>query len=289
MGTGASVGAIDLPHSREVSTGLPNAHASGIKGVLRDEFKGMNDHAVLFGARHDEVDNRDQAALLISDAQLLCMPVIAYAGDFAWVTSPLALARYGRERSFCVGDILPAIPRPTPDTLCVTQTTIICEGTSAYLRDVVLPSTVCGAADKWAALIADDLYGKAGGNEAEPSLHADFVKRFAVVDNADFLFFSESGTEVCMRNRLDENKIVEKGALWSEENMPAECIFWGTITADTIQTADNKTHEASGCLKNFFEHVKKTLKDNDSYMQFGGKASVGRGQSRFLLKGPALT
>ncbi len=295
MGTGVSTGLVDLPHSREVSTGLPNAPGSGVKGVLRDELMGTANHAVLFGAEHDNTGNRDQAALLVSDAQILCFPVVSYAGDFAWVTSPLALARYARERRFCFpNEELPAIPVPPADTVWHATSTAVSQGNKAYLRDVVLSAAASSDVGVWAGAIATDLFGPEKGVANAFAWHAEFVKRFVVASDADFLMFTESGSDVRTRNRLDDNKQVADGQLWSEECMPAESIFWGTVAADAIFLAkDTKGNPADArdeaTAKTWIGQFKMALgglnSKGERTIQFGGKASVGRGQTRFVLAG----
>ena len=299
MGTGASVGAIDLPHSREAATRLPNVPGSGIKGVWRDQFpRSTAETQRLFGSEWKEgtrdqsagaqtllplassegkEGTRDQAALLFSDAWLLCMPVMSYVGDFAWVTSPMSLARFARERRHTnPGTHPPALPQPTAGQALVTGECTLRHNDYLYLHELKVKAKTCNNTQEWAALIAVEVFAD------DPNFQEAFKKRFVLVGEAELVHLSGVAAHVPMRNALDDNKMVKDGALWSEENMPAETLFWGTVAADTIQTKDNQTHRAIDSLNQFTALARKTRQ-----LQFGGKASIGRGVCRFVM--PAST
>lgn len=272
MGTGAAVGAIDLPHSREVATQLPNIPGSGIKGVWRDQFRASPDITRLFGSEWSD-GNRDQAALLFSDAWLLCMPVMSYLGDFAWVTSPMTLARFARERRYTLPNAKPpALPQPQPHQAQVTKDCILQHQDHLYLHELKTQATPHDTTQAWAELIAREVFAD------DTEYQKEFIKRFVVLGEAELVHLSHAAAHVPMRNALDDNKTVLDGALWSEENMPAETIFWGTVSADTLQDRDNKIHTASDSLSQFTTLAFKTPR-----LQLGGKASVGRGVCRFVM------
>lgn len=288
MGIGSAVGAIDLPHSREVSTGLPNAPGSGLKGVLRDSLRStVANHSVLFGAERGQQDGRDQGALLFSDALLLCLAVKSFAGTFAWVTSPLALARFGRERA-AMGQQHPGIPEPRTDQpempgnvqddwACVTRGSRLTLQNTLYLHDITLKvlddSQTC--VDAWSALIGSEVFPS---REDAPFLQL-FKNRFVVVSDNALAYLGDVSMDIRTRNALDKNKMVRDGAVWTEENLPSETILWGTLAAETIQTTEHKVHRADDSLKAFARSCGELKK-----IQIGGKASVGRGVTRFVLR-----
>lgn len=276
MGTGAAVGAIDLPHARETATQLPNVPGSGIKGVWRDQFpRHTAETTRLFGSDWSE-PTRDQAALLFSDAWLLCMPVMSFVGDFAWVTSPMSLARFARERRYTLpNDALPPLPQPQTHQAQVSADCVLKHEGDLYLHELKIKASDNKAVQDWAELIAREVFAD------DTEYQKEFVKRFVVVGEAELVHLSHAAGHVPMRNALDDNKLVTKGALWSEENMPAETMFWGTVSADTLQDRDNQIHSARDSL-NQFTHLAK----QNPRLQFGGKASVGRGVCRFVLATP---
>src|SRR5438093_7184204 len=100
IGAGQSVGYVDLPIQREPHTRIPIVPGSALKGVLRDrdEFDAAT-KARLFGHEFGETDSAKFKAgeLLIGEARVLCFPVRSAKGSFAWITCPLALARYVRD------------------------------------------------------------------------------------------------------------------------------------------------------------------------------------------------
>lgn len=289
MGTGAAVGAIDLPHSREAATQLPNVPGSGIKGVWRDQLRPAKDKSAdhpnpktsdlncedftrLFGSNWGQ-GSRDQAALLFSDAWLLCMPVMSFVGDFAWVTSPMSLARFARERRYTLPNATtPALPQPQAHQAQVSTDCVLKHESDLYLHELKIKASDNKAAQDWAKLIAQEVFAN------DDAYQKEFITRFVVVGEAELVHLSHAAAHVPMRNALDDNKTVRDGALWSEENMPAETIFWGTVSADTLQDRDNQIYSASHSLSQFTALAHQTPR-----LQLGGKASVGRGVCRFVM------
>jgi CRISPR-associated protein Cmr4 len=275
MGTGAATGAIDLPHAREASTRLPNAPGSGIKGVLRDELKGCINHTRLFGA--DNPTNRDQGALLFSDALLLCLPVPSYSGGFAWVTSPTALRRYERQRGDCGLNPLPAtIPTLSDGRAACAATSPLLAGGRLYLHDVALEhdGSNSDAATKIAQDLAQALYGTGANDDID-----FFTARFVIVDDKVLEYLAAVAKEVRTRIAIkDETKTVRKGGLWTEENLPSETVLWGSIAADTLTDSNNIKLEGSQALTDF-----KTACGLRRRLQLGGKATAGRGIVQFVV------
>lgn len=124
-GTGAQLGAVDLPIQRERHTEWPTLYGTGLKGVLRDEVRRLKEPwpdpkiAAVFGPdtekgeRGSEQD-RYAGALAISDARLLLFPVRTVGYAFAWITCPLAVARFARDAAHAGFLRLPAVPeQPT--------------------------------------------------------------------------------------------------------------------------------------------------------------------------------
>jgi CRISPR-associated protein Cmr4 len=308
VGTGAATGAIDLPCSREVTTGLPNVPGSGIKGVLRDECdvkksiappagaaeeavvvaaakKAKDLHTCLFGGdANPDTPNRAQGALLFGDALLLCMPVVSLTGVFAYVTSPLALARYARQRAAVYGAAWEAPIIPTlikDDAVCTTGATCV-HNSAAYLYDLKLPvesntqAKTCDLTTKWANLIAADVF-----SVGDPFSKL-FTDRLVVVSDNTLAYFAHYCTEVRTRIRTDENKKAEDGALWTEESVPAEAIFYGTMGADTVGEIKSEANLAA--FKAYFPVIAPSTQA-ERLFELGGKISVGRGVTRFILSG----
>jgi CRISPR-associated protein Cmr4 len=107
-GADSSLGALDLPIQREVTTGFPIIKAESLKGALREHFRPRKDEKQkrqdwrdIFGAEPPAAGTRAESlrpgSLRVHEAQLVAFPVPTMARTFAWVTSPLARARLDRK------------------------------------------------------------------------------------------------------------------------------------------------------------------------------------------------
>jgi CRISPR-associated protein Cmr4 len=95
-GTGSVLSTVDLPIQREKHTDHPIVQHSGVKGCLRELCKdqlGEPKTDVLFGPR----DSTNAGLALFKEARVALFPVRSRRGTFAWVTSPMVLARLARD------------------------------------------------------------------------------------------------------------------------------------------------------------------------------------------------
>ena len=100
------------------------------------------------------------------------------------------------------------------------------------------------------------------------------TQRFVILPDDIFSFLADTATEVRMRIRLDrQTRMVQNGALWSEENLPAEAVLWGVMG---IGAARDK----SGASE---EEMAKLVRNQELALQIGGKHTVGRGLCRLLI------
>lgn len=270
-GIGQGLGDIDLPTARESVTGYPFIPGSSLKGVLRDRFENGNDprFEAAFG-KNDPKKVEFASAVSFGDGRLLCLPVRSYFGTFAWMTSPLILGQV-RESLLRMGQKAPDLPMVSSDTSNYKAT--IPPG-SALLGntkkdrvlledlDLLLEEKLSAKALVWAELISGWVYP---GDEQGATL---FKKRFIVVDDNVMAFFCETSLPVATRIRIGENGTVEAGALWYEEFVPNETLFWGHIVADNgkgphrnLQADDLLTYICAEPIE----------------CQVGGDATVGRG------------
>jgi len=271
-GTGQAVDVIDLPIARLRATGMPFVPGSSIKGVLREACEAPSKE-VVFGPETPRASEH-AGALVVSDARLLALPVRSFRGTFAWVTSPLVLGLARRDL-----EELPDLP-PIPTVgEPATRAALVAAGSinthehggqrKLYLEDLDLPAKVDAAdghASKWAELLAPLVAGDM------PEL---FLQRLAVVDDETMTFLWESATQVDVRVRIGESRTVETGALWSEESLPPETLLVGTLAA-TRGFKDGTQMSAT-------EVLDVALPDQGTRtLQFGGKATVGRGRCRMV-------
>ena len=259
--TSASV--IDLPIARETATNYPVIPASSIKGVFRDGRDGLE----AFGFVNKETNEIDEngkkkkisqaAELSFTDARVLCLPVRSYKGTYALLTCPLVLQRLTRDmKVFGLTPDFLSIPEPEETEALVTSETLVFNK-QVILEDIDLPSKNSEKAQSIGSSIAQKLFT----DETERSI---FLERFVIVHNDIFTFFSETAMEVNARIALEqESKTVKDGQLWYEEAIPAETIFSSFATS----------------TKNDFTEL-----ENRKTIQIGGKASVGRGLLRMVVK-----
>ncbi len=273
VGTGQGAGVIDLPIAREKATHLPYVPGSGLKGVLREELRPNNcadkpRWDALFGPERIQDDNGYAGALTVNDAHLLCFPVRSLAGTFAWATCPFILARYGREAQWLSLDI-PQIPDlPNDETASITTDSVLTHQDILVLEDLDL--AIAKTADEWAKHIADAVFA------SDTYWQTLFKQRLAILPDGVFDFLAETATEVRARIRIDqERRTVAKGALWYEENLPAESILYGMVGAERARHKD---------INATAEEMLKDIPQGPLRLQLGGKASVGRGQILWIKR-----
>jgi CRISPR-associated protein Cmr4 len=271
VGAGSSVGAIDQPVIRERHTGFPVIPGSALKGVLADlwadelvrkETQKDGKTAVSF-VRPDTANselcqlfgNEDASAakagaLLLGEAKLLAFPVRSAKGCFAWLTCPLALARYARD-----ADIALPVLSVSGEQLRVTDNSALkLNGEKVILEEY--PFTV--ASDAIPPAITDAL--KPAVTDA---VWQNLPAHLAVISDELFAYFAVNACEVAQHVRIDDEKgTVAKGALFNQENVPSETLFYAPVRASTADALDKLA-------------VKLTSTRN--LLQLGGDATTGLG------------
>lgn len=285
-GIGRGLEYIDLPIDRDVVTGWPIIRASGFKGVWADYFRATdaarrNDPALraAFGVSADD-DNSNSGSLIPSDAQLVCLPVRSFYGTFAWVTSPLCLGMLRRTLKLSGMKDLPDEPDRLDDRTAHHATgsgLVQAEkdgGARAFLEDLDLTARQCPKADAWAARLAGWVFA---GDE---QWQAVFRERFIVIPDTVFDYLCQTGTEVHTRVRIDdETKTVARGALWTEESLPAETILAGIVQCERVFGLNSGKAESHISP----DDLLRKFATDPLMLQIGGKATVGRGRVRCVF------
>jgi len=270
-GTGQGVGVIDQPVSREKATGLPYLPGSTIKGVLRDcwEQEKIPDLEKVFGQTTSAVEPYAGSVSLM-DGRLLLLPVRSLAGVFAWVTSPFILNRFIRDCKMSRIKGLPiAVPLPTNNNVMLTQASVLKiaqDIDKVILEDLQIDvSDADPRVDAWADWLAKAIQPN------DPERQDDFKKRFCIVSDDVLSYFSETGTEVTPRIRIDDETKTSSGqALWYEESLPAETILISLVVAKQVKASTDTVF-------NGLSQIVKTP------VQFGGGATVGKGLCKLYL------
>ncbi|MFQ3582161.1 MAG: type III-B CRISPR module RAMP protein Cmr4 [Chloracidobacterium sp.] len=277
-GIGRGVGYIDLPVDRDGITGWPILRGSSFKGVWRDWAvqQGKQHIELAFGRADKDGEAANAGALIPTDAKLVCLPVRSFRGTLAWTTSPLCLQMLRRTLDLAGVKDLPEVPTSLPDDRAHhAKNSALPEDNNIYLEDLDFTAQACDLATQWAENIGQWVFGK------HDSWAEVFQKRFVVLPDTAFDFLCETGTEVHTRVRIDdETKTVAKGALWTEESLPAETILMGLIQCERIYKSNGFRDDSLSPEQLLADFATEPLT-----LQIGGKATVGRGQVRVVFTG----
>ncbi len=269
-GAGGGIGT-ELPIQREAHTLFPKVEASGIKGAFRDVFErtfkknGKNntdpDLVAVFG--HPTEGDQNAGALGLTDARLLLFPVRSRRGVFAWTTCPRVLTRFERDLRVSeanggsaavknLADLVKAVPK---DKSTVPPNGVIANG-NVFLEEYSIAVDVDHATGTLATNLAELL--------GIPELPAQFV----IIPDEYFSDFVQHNTEVHTRIRIGDDGVVEDGALFSEEHLPAESVLYSLAMAHPEFKSGGRNAQA--ILDIFHNNLPEIV-------QIGGNATLGKG------------
>ncbi len=266
-GSGTALGTVDLPVQRERHTLWPTIPGSSLKGVLRDACRRTRgadeDWLAAFGPEPDKADEH-AGALSLTDARILAFPVRSLKGVFAWVTCPAVLGRLKRDLSLVrpTGAALELPPSPEKDkALCQQNSPLLVGGNKLVLEEFEFERTGdAGAVAGWFASRAVD----------DDFTRERLQSHLVVLDDDDFTHFVRHATEVVARVGLDyERKTVKPGALFYEEFLPAETLFYSVVLASASR---REGHVKSA--REILDYLRQNL---PSPLQIGGDETIGKG------------
>lgn len=296
-GADTSIGVIDNPIQREVSTGFPVIWGQSLKGALRERAEALLDEEVvirLFGSPVVPSENpavstqkqtnlalpgphgskstpleKRRGDLAIGDAQVVAFPVPTVVNTFAWVTSELALGRLARKRvrigrSSEVGDSLTADLSMDDGSDSARAPAGAPWHSAKEIFGLSTTPVANGnrAANKWAEILSEEAIPDGSVFKVfREKMRRDLV----VLTSTDFGDNVQHGTEVTPRIALDEKKQVRDGALFYAEYLPTETILAATITLRTTKT----TKEDREVLDRLFS--------SEVPLQIGGDETIGKG------------
>jgi CRISPR-associated protein Cmr4 len=273
-GTGHAIGAVDLPIARDRATSHPILPGSTIKGCLRDAAEGEPWTVGVFGPDTKNASEHSGSAVF-GDANLLLLPVRSIYGTFAWVTCPLALERYRRDAAGTVAK--EKIPKTTsigkPAQVAITKTSVL-KGTARVVfedLDFEVASDAADMATGWASHLGESLFAA-----AESTWRESFQSRFCIVPDDVFTHLAENATDIVTRVSIDkDSKTVRPGQLWTEESLPTESVLVSLVFVRPPVKSGMKAATVVDHLQSLTTRP----------VQFGGKATVGRGRCRLVLAG----
>ena len=286
VGCGSSVGAVDQPVVRERHTGYPIIPGSTIKGVLADLWLKRNADGSIFyketkktvkgedGTEHEKTiyesvrdeegikilgstDNKNASAgsLLIGEGKLLAFPVRSAKGCWAWLTCPLVLNRFARDYNVSLG----RIPDPADDAAVAparltVESRVVFEEYPLKAVDSNLDTIV----EQLKMLQSDAVWGD------------NLAEHLTVVSNDVFAYFAKNACEIANHNRIDDKTgVVADGALFSQENVPSETMFYSVLNSQEAEDLDK---------------LEQKLGDEKNLLQIGADMTTGLGWCSVAMK-----
>ena len=265
-GSGTALDVVDLPVQRERHTQWPTIPGSTLKGVLRAATKtgGMDCwEQTAFGPDRDKASDH-AGAISISDARILAFPVRSLKGVFAWATCPAVLDRLRRDIS-----VTNYRNDRFPNRVDVRENSVLCPADSPLLIDsdgMLLEEfdfKRIGDDQGFAAWISDSTV-------TDATTAARIRTNLAVIADDAFGHFVRHATEVSARIGLDaDTRTVKDGALFWEEHLPPETLFYALVTSSNSRRPGDHT-KAAEILQRLSKAMPETL-------QIGGNATLGKG------------
>ena len=271
MGSGRSVGVVDLPIQRD-TLGYPIIYASSLKGAFKSHLhrKGDTEAIKLFGPEPDENEEKYASPLSFLDAILLMLPVRVSAGNPIYVTSPLSAGRaldyitFAETFSKASYDGIKEVLRKLKDAKPHEDEIVLYGAAALDSKELFVAGERLKAGKASEEVPLEVLSGLV------PEAYEDFASVLGVVDEPVFLSLVERMMIRQTRVRLDrDKKTVKKGGLWTEEYVPPGSAFFSVL----LFNGKYAEH-----LRNIID-VERSLGTITSlkYLVVGGKESVGKG------------
>lgn len=290
-GVGQTTSAVDLPIARDAATQFPVLPATGIKGVLRDYSEPQLDEATtnqLFGAdinaeRGEDSTGPEAGRLTFTEARLIAYPARSLNRPFLHVTCPLILERLRRDLSAIGAEhllLLPEYPLDHPVLVAdpaLDQKTTVIENLVYREGEVRHRDEARNLAKALSQLLP----------ESERASRERLESGLVIIPDSDFGHLMRIVVPVQARVRLTGGKTTdtwrnpetnkdEKGNLWYEEYIPADCLFLSFI-------GERRSRVGSTPPGNGQQAHRATLVDLDTALrkvgvvQIGGNETTGYG------------
>lgn len=270
VGSGSTIGVVDLPIQREPHTQFPKIGSSSLKGALRSQAyhnKGDNkdEYIKIFGNEPGEKDYDQSGAISISESKILFFPIQSLKNVFTYVTCPMVLDRFAQESKQFGIELNFDIPKfSVSDEKALVSDKALIANEKLVLQEFVYEAVENDELKEFATKLGEVL-----------ELDDYFSSRVVVVTNDEFSQFAQQATEISPRIRVDvETGTVAKGALFYEENMPPEAIFYCFFTYQDSKPDSNNHFSISlpaTETRNYFNQFVGNV------FQVGGNSSIGRG------------
>ncbi len=256
-GSGAATSVVDLPIQRERHTQWPHVQASAVKGAMRAHYRKFAGEEsgelinLIFGSDSGNDGKKKMsgddvpAAVSISDARLLAMPVRSNVAPFVWVTSPMVVKRYVRDMAFLGKEINWNIPDLSDN------------------EAVALAGNISGQ-----VILEDAVVEVSGSDNNSPLSGITELERLLLVSDEMYDYVVSSCTEVQAQIKIDAEKgTTAKGSLRYEELLPADTYLYAIV----YFTQKHLNHLQAETVN---KHITEVI---SGFMQLGGDETLGRG------------
>ncbi len=299
-GSGGNLSIVDLPVQRERHTNFPKIEGSSLKGCVRETFEHLIGREIkiknnkniqvtkeviniVFGPEPEE---REQfaGAVAFTDAKILLFPVKSLKGIFAWITCPFVLERFREDLSICGSNPFQELGKidfsQLEKTIC-KQSNIVVSSKKIVLEEYTYEvkdqeEEIANKTEEIAEILSNIIFPQDGAYEFwREKLKRDLV----ILPDDDFREFTVNSTEVITRTRIDSmTGTVQRGALWTEEYIPQDTIFYSIITVSDIHS-EKKEH---------FDKVEEVIEFlttglSNTVIQIGGNQTIGKGIIRVKI------
>lgn len=297
-GSGTALDVVDLPVQRERHTQWPLIPGSSLKGILRDRCREAAKHkypdeyeerqgeprltrtqrrvaneedaslTAAFGPGRVDDSSAHAGALSVTDARILAFPVRSLKGVFAWVTCPAVLGRLNRDLAIVRGGAveLPAIPDPTQASSAPGSPLLLLPDKKIVLEEFEF-SVTADLPDGVAKWLADNAVGSSDSFSSQR-----LQQHLVILHDECFTHFVRHATEVVARIGLDyEKKTVKSGALFYQEFLPPETLFYSLVFASASRRDGDEKN-----ARDMLDYLREQLPEG-TILQIGGDETTGKG------------
>ncbi|PWA13086.1 type III-B CRISPR module RAMP protein Cmr4 [Pueribacillus theae] len=265
VGSGSELGIVDLPIQREKHTGFPKIESSSLKGAIRASNQSSEEVNLIFGKKKDETSDDIASAVSFSDARTLLFPVKSMRNIFAYVTCPAVLKRFNYECN--TYDHAISLPVPEAET-CSSEKVQVGDKKHVVLEEYAYKIRVNEITMQLAEKLEKVLFGEENQGHLK--------ERLVILSDDDFTDFVKLSTEVNPRIRVSpETGTVKDRALFYEENVPPETVFYSFVFASHTRVKEEDKIDAN--------EVMEKLTSGELFpevFQLGGNSTLGRGVLR---------
>jgi CRISPR-associated protein Cmr4 len=255
-GEGESYGAIDKLVQRDAASKFPVIHGSGIKGALREWYRGKENEIAIFGS--DPKDSKNLPGTYnFQDAHLLTLPIRSNVLPYFNATSKSLIEAFIEHcELYYTGEAgTPYLPK---DLIITALLKILGKSSDPTCK-------VFNQPDYNTSIILEDWVTKnediGFSTEEKKVLKHVFGSNIALLPDTQMIELSKN-LPVIARNYLENGKSEN---LWYEEVVPRESRFYTMIQRKEV------------AIKETFETAIE-----ESILQLGAHATIGYGQTKFI-------